>query len=298
VSDDGRELEFGTSIVPTAATAAEARQVAEAADRLGIDLIGIQDHPYQWRFLETWALTADLLARTERIRVFPDVANLPLRGPAMIAKHAASLDVLSGGRFELGLGAGSFWEAIEAMGGPRRSPGEAVDALEEAIRIIRLFWSGERTINFAGRHYTVRGLHPGPAPVHPIEIWVGAYKPRMQRLVGRLADGWVPSLPYAPPEAIPAMRRRIDEAAEEAGRDPAEIRRVYNLMGVITDDPAQDTLQGPPSHWIQQLTRFAAELGFDTFIFWPAEEPVRQLERFAAEVVPGVREAVATTAGR
>jgi alkanesulfonate monooxygenase SsuD/methylene tetrahydromethanopterin reductase-like flavin-dependent oxidoreductase (luciferase family) len=287
------ELEFGISVVPTATTVVEARDVAETADRLGIDLIGIQDHPYQWRFLDTWALIADLLARTERLRAFPNVANLPLRGPAMIAKHAASLDLLSGGRFELGLGAGAFWEAIEAMGGPRRSPSESVEALEEAIRIIRLFWSDERTISFPGRHYAVTGLHPGPAPVHPIGIWVGAYKPRMLRLVGRLADGWVPSLSYAPPEAIPAMRRRIDEAAREAGRDPATIRRVYNLMGAITDRPAEAALQGPASHWVEELTRFAADLGFDTFVFWPAEDPVRQLERFAAEVVPGVREAVA-----
>lgn len=287
------ELEFGISVVPTATTVAEARDVAETADRLGIDLIGIQDHPYQWRFVDTWALIADLLARTERLRAFPNVANLPLRGPAMIAKHAASLDVLSRGRFELGLGAGAFWEAIDAMGGPRRSASESVEALEEAIRIIRLFWSGERTISFAGRHYAVAGLHPGPAPVHPIGIWVGAYKPRMLRLVGRLADGWVPSLSYAPPEAIPAMRRRIDEAAREAGRDPATIRRVYNLMGAITDHSGEAALQGPAPHWVEELTRFAAELGFDTFVFWPAEDPVRQLERFAAEVVPGVREAVA-----
>jgi alkanesulfonate monooxygenase SsuD/methylene tetrahydromethanopterin reductase-like flavin-dependent oxidoreductase (luciferase family) len=298
VSDDGRELEFGVSIVPTAATVAEAREVAETADRLGIDLMGIQDHPYQWRFLETWALMADLLARTERLRVFPDVANLPLRGPAMIAKHAASLDILSDGRFELGLGAGAFWEGIRAMGGPARSPGEAVEALDEAIRIIRVFWSGARTIDFAGRHYAVKGLHPGPPPVHPIGIWVGAYKPRMQRLVGRLADGWVPSLSYAPPETIPAMRRRIDQTAEVAGRDPTDIRRVYNLMGAITEGPAEGMLHGPPSHWIEELTRFAAELGFDTFVFWPAENPVGQLERFAADVVPGVREAVAANAGR
>ena len=298
MADYGRELQFGISIVPTAEAVAEAREVAVAADRLGIDLMGIQDHPYQWRFVETWALIADLLAGTERLRVFPDVANLPLRGPAMIAKHAASLDVLSGGRFELGLGAGAFWEAIGAMGGPVRSPGEAVEALEEAIQIIRLFWSGERTISFAGRNYAVKGLHPGPAPVHPIGIWVGAYKPHMLRLVGRLADGWVPSLAYAPPEAVPAMRRRIDEAARAAGRDPAAIRRVYNLMGVITDGAVEGTLQGPPSHWIDELSRFAVDLGFDTFVFWPAEDPVRQLERFAAEVVPGVREAVTAAAGR
>jgi Luciferase-like monooxygenase len=85
-------------------------------------VIGIQDHPYQRRYLETWSLIADLIARTDRVRFFPDVANLPLRFPAMIAKRAATLDVLSGGRFELGLGAGAFWEAIGAMGGPFELP--------------------------------------------------------------------------------------------------------------------------------------------------------------------------------
>ena len=95
------------------------RSRARRADELGLDLIGIQDHPYQRRYLETWALIADLIARTERIRFFPDVANLPLRWPAMIAKQAATLDVRSGGRFELGLGSGAFWDAIGAMGGRR-----------------------------------------------------------------------------------------------------------------------------------------------------------------------------------
>jgi alkanesulfonate monooxygenase SsuD/methylene tetrahydromethanopterin reductase-like flavin-dependent oxidoreductase (luciferase family) len=290
---DGRKLEFGVSIVPTAATLAEARAVAEAADRLRINLIGIQDHPYQWRFLETWALIADLLARTERIRVFPDVANLPLRGPAMIAKHAASLDVLSGGRFELGLGAGAFWESIRAMGGPVRSPGEAIDALEEAIRIIRLFWSGDRTITFEGEHYSARGLHPGPPPAHPIEIWLGVGRPRGLALTGRLADGWIPSLSWATPDRVPALQQWIDDGAAQAGRDPAEIRRLYNIGGTITDGPTRRLLDGPPAHWIETLTGFTRELGFDTFVFWPAEDPVGQVERFASEVVPGVREAVA-----
>ncbi|MGH3115428.1 MAG: LLM class flavin-dependent oxidoreductase, partial [Gaiellaceae bacterium] len=222
----GRLLEFGISIVPASADAELARALARRADELGLDLVGIQDHPYQWRFLDTWALMADLLARTKRVRVFPDVANLPLRGPAMIAKQAASLDALSGGRFELGLGAGAFWEAIGAMGGPVRSGREALDSLEEAVRIIRAFWSGERTIAFEGRHYSVRGLHPGPAPAHPIGIWLGVGRPRALALTGRLADGWVPSLFWATPELVPAMMRRIDEGAAAAGRDPSEIRRV------------------------------------------------------------------------
>jgi alkanesulfonate monooxygenase SsuD/methylene tetrahydromethanopterin reductase-like flavin-dependent oxidoreductase (luciferase family) len=292
LGDYGRPIEFAVSVDPSAAALAETREAAGRADGLGFDLLGIQDHPYQWRFLDTWMLAATLLAETDRIRVFPDVANLPLRGPAMLAKGAASLDILSNGRFELGLGAGAFWEGIAAMGGPSRSPREALEALEEAIRIVRLFWSGERSISFEGRHYRVAGLHPGPPPAHPIGIWVGAYKPRMLALVGRLADGWVPSLRYAPPARIPELQRRIDEAAAEAGRPAASIRRAYNLMGTIADTPAERLLEGPPAHWIEELTRFVLELGFDTLVFWPSEDPVRQIERFAGEVAPGVREAV------
>ncbi|HVH32012.1 MAG TPA: LLM class flavin-dependent oxidoreductase, partial [bacterium] len=108
MGDYGRPIEFGISVVPAAADLLQIREAAGVADALGLDLVGIQDHPYQWRFLDTWALMADLLARTTRIRIFPDVANLPLRTPAMIAKEAASLDVLSGGRFELGIGSGAF----------------------------------------------------------------------------------------------------------------------------------------------------------------------------------------------
>jgi alkanesulfonate monooxygenase SsuD/methylene tetrahydromethanopterin reductase-like flavin-dependent oxidoreductase (luciferase family) len=287
----GRPLEFGLSIVPVSAGLELARSLAERADALGLDLIGIQDHPYQWRFLETWSLMTDLLARTERIRLFPDVTNLPLRGPAMIAKQAASLDVLSGGRFELGLGAGAFWEAIGAMGGPVRSGREALESLEEAIEIIRAFWSGERTIAFQGRHYSVRGLHPGPPPAHPIGIWLGVGRPRALALTGRLADGWVPSLGWATPDLVPDMQKRIDDAAQGAGRDPSEIRRALNVSGRIVEGPTNGLLDGPPDHWIETLTGFAGELGFDTFVFWPAEEQLTQLERFAGEVVPALSRA-------
>ena len=285
----GRLLEFGLSITPTSADLETARDLARRSDELGLDLIGIQDHPYQWRFLETWSLIGDLLARTERVRLFPDVANLPLRGAAMIAKQAASLDVLSGGRFELGLGAGAFWEAIGAMGGPVRSGREALESLEESIRIIRSFWSGERTISVEGDYYSVKGLHPGPPPAHPIEIWLGVGKPRALALTGRLADGWVPSLSWATPERVPMLMRRVDDGAAEAGRDPAEVRRLVNINGRIADGPTKELLDGPAEHWIETLTGFARELGFDTFIFWPSEDPLGQLERFAEEVVPGLR---------
>jgi alkanesulfonate monooxygenase SsuD/methylene tetrahydromethanopterin reductase-like flavin-dependent oxidoreductase (luciferase family) len=292
MADYGRELEFGASVAPLADPPDFAKRVSVAADGAGLDLVGIQDHPYQRRFLDTWTLISTLVPVTERIRFFPDVACLPLRPPAMLAKAAASLDVLSGGRVEMGLGAGFFWEAIEAMGGPRRSPGEAVRSVEEAIQVMRLVWSEERSVRFDGEIYTLKGLKPGPHPVHEIEIWVGARGPRMLDLIGRLADGWVPSMGWATPDRLPEMHGRIDEGAARAGRDPDEIRRVYNISGIIGEE-GEGSLSGPASRWIEELSRFALKLGMDTFIYWPAEDHVRQVELFASEVVPAVRETVA-----
>jgi len=293
MADYGRELEFGASVAPLADPADFAAGVAVAADGAGLDLVGVQDHPYQRRFLDTWTLISTLVPLTDRIRFFPDVANLPLRPPAMLAKAAASLDVLSDGRVEMGLGAGAFWEAVEAMGGPRRSPGEAVRSVEEAIQIMRLVWSEERSVRFDGEIYSLNGMRPGPHPVHDIGIWVGAYGPRMLNLIGRLADGWVPSLGYTPPGRLPEMQRRIDDGAREAGREPREIRRAFNISGMIGLQ-GEGPLEGPASMWIEQLTSFALKFGMDTFIYWPAEDHVRQVEVFAGEVVPAVRETVAS----
>src|SRR5580765_1555857 len=125
MTDYGRSVRFGVFPPPDAARLQEALEMVRVADQGGLDLVGVQDHPYQAAFLDTWALMATMLARTQRVTVFPDVASLPLRPPAVLAKAAASLDLLSSGRFELGLGAGAFWPAIAAMGGPSRTPGEA-----------------------------------------------------------------------------------------------------------------------------------------------------------------------------
>jgi alkanesulfonate monooxygenase SsuD/methylene tetrahydromethanopterin reductase-like flavin-dependent oxidoreductase (luciferase family) len=297
MTDYGREVEFGTSVAPLADPPDFAKRVSVASDSAGLDLVGIQDHPYQRRFLDTWTLISTLVPVTGRIRYFPDVACLPLRLPAMLAKAAASLDVLSGGRVEIGLGSGFFWEAIEAMGGPRRSPGEAVRSVEEAIQVMRLVWSEERSVRFDGEIYTLKGLKPGPHPAHEIGIWVGAGGPRMLDLIGRLADGWVPSMGWATPDRLPEMHRRIDEGAARAGRDPDEIRRVYNISGIIGEE-GEGLLDGSASRWIEELSRFVLELGMDTFIYWPAEDHVRQVELFASEVVPAVREAVAAERSR
>jgi alkanesulfonate monooxygenase SsuD/methylene tetrahydromethanopterin reductase-like flavin-dependent oxidoreductase (luciferase family) len=313
VPDAGRPLRFGWFLVPNAADPSGLVAEARLAERAGFDLIGIQDHPYQRRYFDTFTLLAALAVATERVGLFPDVACLPLRHPAMLAKASVSIDLLSGGRFDLGLGAGAFWDAIVAMGGPRRAPGEAVAALEEAIAVLRLLWvggsgaqvaegdsprsQGPRSVRFTGQHYRVAGVKPGPAPAHPIGIWVGASGPRMLSLIGRVADGWVPSSPSLPPERLPAAQARIDDAAAAAGRDPASIRRLYNISGRISPGGG-GFLDGPAGQWVEQLLPVVTEHGMDTLVLWPTEFPARQLELFAAEVAPALREAVAAHRGR
>jgi alkanesulfonate monooxygenase SsuD/methylene tetrahydromethanopterin reductase-like flavin-dependent oxidoreductase (luciferase family) len=286
-------VECGAFVVPDASGPETLLEQVLAAERGGLELIGIQDHPYQRRFLDTFTLLAWLAARTERVRLFPDVGNLPLRHPAMLAKAAASIDVLSGGRFELGLGAGAFWDAIEAFGGKRLSGPESVDALEEAIAILRESLNpthpGERSVSFEGRHYRVKGMKFGPPPAHPIGIWLGAYGPRMMRVVGRLADGWLPSLPRLPLDEIAGRARMIEEAAERAGRDPRSIRRIANVNGVIADGPVEGWLRGPPEHWVAELGALAADHGFDGFVLWSDGDMTEQIGRFAAEVAPALR---------
>jgi alkanesulfonate monooxygenase SsuD/methylene tetrahydromethanopterin reductase-like flavin-dependent oxidoreductase (luciferase family) len=276
-----RSIELGIFLVPSAENAQLTVDVCVAADAAGLDLVAIQDHPYQRRYLDTWTLLSYVAALTARIRLVPDVANLPLRLPSVLAKSAASLDVLAGGRVELGIGAGAFWAAVEAMGGPRRTPKQSVDALEEAIAIIRGFWSGERSVTVEGEHYTVRGAKPGPAPAHPIGLWIGAYGPRMLRLTGRLGDGWLPSLGghYLSPEDIPPMQARIDEAAKLAGREPADVRRIVNVMA----------LDGDPEAWPDELAR-VADLGFETILVGVPDDGERDfVRRLGEEVAPRLR---------
>ena len=276
-------VEIGVVVIPDAAGRDAVIEQVALADRLGLDLVGIQDHPYQRRFLETTSLLAFLAARTERIRLFPDVANLPLRQPAVLAKEAATIDLLSGGRFELGLGAGAFWNAIGAMGGPVRSPGESVEALEEAIAVVRAMWSGERTVDFEGRHYSLSGLHPGPAPAHDIGIWLGAYGPRMVRLTGRVADGWIPTLPRMPLDDVPSRQAAIDEAARKAGRDPGAVKRIANLA------PGDGFLDGGADAVASEVLRLHRELRFEAFVFALGDDPVADITRIGAEIAPAVR---------
>lgn len=294
MTDYGHDLLFGTFITPVARPPMHAVELAQVADRAGLDLATFQDHPYQPTFHDTWTLLAYVASRTSQIRVSANVLNLPLRQPAVLARSAASLDLLSGGRFELGLGAGAFWDAIAAMGGQRLTAGQSIVALEEAITIIREIWAADKPggVRVNGAHYQASGAKRGPAPAHNIGIWVGAYKPRILNLTGRVADGWLPSLAYLQ-GGVPDLRemnKQIDEGAASAGRSPSAVRRLLNISGQFARS-GRSLLNGPPEQWAEELAGLTLEYGVSGFIL--ATDDALTIERFAAEVAPATRERVA-----
>ncbi|MEA9987024.1 LLM class flavin-dependent oxidoreductase [Subtercola sp. RTI3] len=275
--DYGLPLTFGTFITPSNRQPQAPVELAKLSEQLGYDLVTFQDHPYQPSFLDTWTLMSWVAAQTTRIHIAPNVLSTPMRPPAVTARAAASLDLLSGGRFDLALGAGAFWDAIEAMGARRLTPGQAVDALSEAIDVIKGIWTTDdrSPLVAGGEYYAVRGAKRGPAPAHDIPLWVGAYKPRMLRLTGSKADGWLPSLAYLKPGDLAEGNARIDDAAQGAGRDPREVRRLLNIGGDVT---------------LEQLLALALDDGIATFIL-AADDP-SLMQRFAEEVIPALREQV------
>ena len=278
--DYGHPLRFATFIGPTNSPPSRPVELAQLSERLGFDFVTFQDHPYKSSFLDTWTLLSWVAARTERIGVSGNMLNLPLRQPpAVLARAAASLDLLSGGRTSLGLGAGYYWDAVQAIGGRRLIPLQGVAALDEAIDIIRGVWDADQPggVDFDGNFYSVHGIERGPAPAHEIPIWIGAHKPKMLDLVGRKANGWLPSLPMMEPDGLSKGNAIIDNAARVAGRDPREITRLLNIFA------------GQQTH--EALVQIAVEDGVSIFIL--ASDDPDEIERFAAETIPAVREQVA-----
>ncbi|WP_228760086.1 LLM class flavin-dependent oxidoreductase [Pseudactinotalea sp. HY158] len=292
--DYGHDLLFGSFLTPSNRAPEEVVALAEHSEAVGLDLVTFQDHPYQPAFLDTWTLLSHVAARTSRIHLSGNVLNVPLRNPAVLARSVATLDLLSGGRVELGLGTGAFWDAMVALGVDRLTPGEAVTALGEAIDVIRGLWDTSDTSRLVveGRHHRLAGAKRGPAPAHDVGIWLGAYKPRMLRMVGTKADGWLPSWGYLSGVGqLAKANERIDDAAASVGRAPAAIRRLLNIGGRFSGRRAPGMFAGTPQQWAEQLAELATEYGTSAFILG-SDDPT-DLTVFGREVAPAVRELVA-----
>ncbi|MFD1151571.1 LLM class flavin-dependent oxidoreductase [Saccharothrix hoggarensis] len=276
--------------------------LAARADRDGLDVFSLSDHPYLGGRLDAYAAVGFVLGRTENIAGFANVTNLPTRPAPLLARTVTALSALSGGRVVLGLGAGGRWDRISDLGVPPLSPGEAVDAFEEAIVLVRLLSGGGPPVTHRGRHYRVNRIEPAPVAAPP--VWTGSVGPRSLAATGRVADGWIPghaadwlSTRYR------SSRPVIDEAAAAVGRDPREVRTVFNVPGRITDHPLRATrdgdgrwLGGSPDQWVEELTGAVLEHGASGFLLFSPDggTPDRgSLARWGAEIVPAVREALA-----
>jgi alkanesulfonate monooxygenase SsuD/methylene tetrahydromethanopterin reductase-like flavin-dependent oxidoreductase (luciferase family) len=299
MSDYGHDLLFGSFVTPVAQPARHGAELAVVSERAGLDLVTFQDHPYQTSFHDTSTLLTHVASMTRTIAVSGNVTSLPLRPPLALARTAATVDRLSGGRFRLGIGAGAFWDGIARMGGHRLSTSQSISALREAIGIIRDAWDPAQPwpMHHDGEFYRIEADNRAAYAHHPIPIWVGAYKPRMLHLTGALADGWLPSLEYVDGglAGLADANKRIDDAAQEAGREPAEVRRLLNFMNAGLAPTGKGYLDGPPQLWVDRLTTLALDYGISAFIIG-GDAPMT-LARFGAEIAPAVRENVASARG-
>jgi alkanesulfonate monooxygenase SsuD/methylene tetrahydromethanopterin reductase-like flavin-dependent oxidoreductase (luciferase family) len=298
----GRATVFGFGAHSTIDEGPRLLDMARRADSDGLDLFSLSDHPYIGGRLDAYASIGFILGQTQHIAGVANVTNLPTRPAPMLARAVASLSALSGGRIVLGLGAGGLWDRISAMGVPRLSPGDAVDAFEEAIVLVKMLCGGGPPVTYQGRHYQVDQIEPAPVAAPP--VWTGSVGRKSLAATGRVADGWIPG--HAADwlsERYRASRPVIDEAAAAAGRDPGEIRTVFNFPGRITDQPLTATrdqagrwIGGSVSQWIEELTSAVLEHGAAGFVLFSPEggtADAASLARWGGEIVPAVREATA-----
>ncbi len=295
-----RDVLFGFGAHTDVAGGPEFLRVVAAADRAGLDLFSVPDHPYLGDRLDAYALLGFVLGRTEQITGLVNVTNLPTRPAPMLARTATSLSALSGGRVVLGMGAGGRWDRIADLGVAPLSPGAAVEAFEEAIVLVRKLSGGGDAVSHAGRHYRVERIEPAPVAAPP--VWTGSVGPKSLAATGRVADGWIPG--HAADwrsEVYRSGRRIIDDAAAFVGREPSAIRTVFNTPGVITDrpkdaprDPDGRWLGGSVRQWIDELTEAVVEHGASGFTLFSPEGGMADeitLRRWAEEVAPAVRTA-------
>ncbi|MEV5613910.1 LLM class flavin-dependent oxidoreductase [Streptomyces sp. NPDC052225] len=276
--------------------------MAQLADRERLDLFSLSDHPYVGERLDAYATVGFVIGRTRHLAGFANVSNLPTRPPAMLARTVTTLSALSEGRVVLGMGAGGLWDRIADMGVEPLTPAQAVEAFEEAIVLVGKLSGGGPPVTFKGHHYRVEQIEPSPvaAPM----VWTGSVGRKSLAATGRVADGWIPGHAADWVSArYRASRPVVDEAARSVGRDPREVRTVFNLPGRITERPLARTrdadgrwIGGSVAQWTEELTAAVLEHGAAGFMLFSPRggtPDLGSLAVWAAEIAPAVRAAVA-----
>jgi alkanesulfonate monooxygenase SsuD/methylene tetrahydromethanopterin reductase-like flavin-dependent oxidoreductase (luciferase family) len=292
-----KHLKFGVNIHTAMQPGVDPVTEVRHAEQLGFDVVTLHGdvlHGSTPSF-ELWTLLCWVAAHTTSIRVAPVVLALPHRHPAVLAKMAETLDRLSGGRLILVLGGGGPMNepAYRALGLSQRSPREKVQALEEAVDLLRGLWSTSG-FSYAGEHFRTEGATIEPKPGHPVPTWLGVFGDRMLDLVGRKADGWLPTYQFLEPEQAYQKVERIRAVAEHAGRNPDEITFGYNVPILVEEGAVTNRwrIAGSERSVAGQLATIAQH-GFTFLNMWPVSEASVQRERLARDVLPAVRDLLA-----
>jgi alkanesulfonate monooxygenase SsuD/methylene tetrahydromethanopterin reductase-like flavin-dependent oxidoreductase (luciferase family) len=301
-----RRVLFGLGLGASPDRADALFRQAEQADRAGLDIVTVADHPWSAGELDAYAAVGMILGRTGAVSAAVNVTNTPSRPAPVLARTLSTLSTLSGGRIVLGIGAGGSYAAIRALGLDPLPPAAAVRAMEEAILVVRALTGGGEPVSFAGEHYRLDRMVPAATPTPP--IWTGSVGPRSLAVTGRLADGWIPGHGADwVSDRVAGSRPVIDAAAVAAGRDPSEVRTVHNLPGRITAAPLPATrdadgrwVGGSVGQWVEELTSAVLEHRAGGFLLFRVEDgtPAETVVgRWAEEIAPAVREAVGREAG-
>ena len=321
---------YGYSLPTQQITFADAAEWARRAEALGFDSVWVSDHffysfarygadPSPMASLEPLTTLAGIAAVTNRVRLGALVLCAAFRHPALLAKATSSIDLLSGGRLDLGLGAGWMAEEFEAFGYRYGSTGERFAILEETVDVLKQLFTGE-SVTYDGPNVTLREAVLRPAPDRPLPLWVGGKGgPRLLRLAARLADGWNVVWRMSP-EAYVGKVADVRAACEAAGRDPATFGLSVGLYSLIGEDEAAaraafergraaapgnamaeddyetwraDTLSGTPQQVLERVAAFES-MGVGEIIVAPwvlpfaIHEP-EQVELFAERVIAASR---------
>jgi alkanesulfonate monooxygenase SsuD/methylene tetrahydromethanopterin reductase-like flavin-dependent oxidoreductase (luciferase family) len=217
-------------------------EIAQAAEKAGFEVVTFSDRPIEPN-LEGWTMATAVAMRTEKIRVTHSTLNVPYRYPALLAKAAAALDIITGGdRVLLTLGAGGQADHATNYGMAWGTPGQRVDGLIDTMNIARGMWASSDPFTYEGKTYSTDGAVLDPRPLNgSIPIVIGALKPRMLGVAGSMADGWLKNGGWPEsPEAYAELQEAVDRAADAAGRDVGLLRRVVNCTAYVGDrDPAE-----------------------------------------------------------
>jgi F420-dependent oxidoreductase-like protein len=312
-------ISLGAHVGQQNMSAASMRSLWRKLDERGFDWISAWDHFYEAppaggtvAHFEALATLGALAAETTRARLGCLVFYVGYRNPALLAKAATTLDHLSGGRFELGIGAGWHqWEAI-AYGYDFPPVKTRLEMLDEAAVIIRAMLSQERT-TFEGRHFHVTDASCLPRPLQPtLPLWIGGVgEQRTLRLVAKHADGW--NAAYVSPPEYARLGGILDQRCEALQRDPKSIRRAVNVMfnlavdqrgaareaerlkaqwGPAAERIAGGALLGTPNDAVERILQYAEAGATDINIALRAPFVAEALDAYIDEVMPRVRRAL------